>query len=148
MAIRVPGGAGGVVRQSLAEMVDLYPTILELAGVSAPHYQFGRSLVPLLDPARPDAFRDIVFAEVPEAGKQLKKGDDAAVVESVKAASDVYAPVSGEVIEGNQAIADDPSLVNSDPMGGGWFFTMKLADRSEFDGLMDEAAYQSYCDTL
>jgi glycine cleavage system H protein len=95
-----------------------------------------------------NALGDIVFAEVPDAGKRLNKGDDAAVVESVKAASDVYAPVSGEVIEGNSAIADDPSLVNSDPMGGGWFFTMKLDDPGELDGLMDEAAYQSYCDTL
>jgi glycine cleavage system H protein len=95
-----------------------------------------------------NALGDIVFAEVPDAGKRLNKDDDAAVVESVKAASDVYAPVSGEVIEGNSAIADDPSLVNSDPMGGGWFFTMKLDDPGELDGLMDEAAYQSYCDTL
>lgn len=95
-----------------------------------------------------NALGDIVFAEVPESGKQLKKGDDAAVVESVKAASDVYAPVSGEVIQGNSAVADDPSLVNTDPEGNGWFFTMKLADRSELDGLMDEAAYRDYCSTL
>jgi glycine cleavage system H protein len=95
-----------------------------------------------------NALGDIVFAEVPDAGKQFAKGDDAAVVESVKAASDVYAPVSGEVIEGNGAIADDPSLVNSDPMGGGWFFTMTLSDPGELDGLMDEAAYKAYCDTL
>ena len=95
-----------------------------------------------------EALGDIVFAEVPETGKQLKKGDDAAVVESVKAASDVYAPASGEVIQGNGAIADDPSLVNSDPEGNGWFFTMKLSDAGELDGLMDEAAYRSYCDSL
>jgi glycine cleavage system H protein len=95
-----------------------------------------------------NALGDIVFAEVPESGKQLKKGDDAAVVESVKAASDVYAPVSGEVIQGNGAVADDPSLVNSDPEGNGWFFTMKLADTGELDGLMDEAAYRDYCSTL
>src|SRR4029078_3347100 len=69
---------------------------------------------------------DIVFAEVPEAGRRVNKGQEAAVVESVKAASDVYAPVSGEVIEGNQAVADDPSLVNSDPEGGGWFFKVRL----------------------
>ena len=94
------------------------------------------------------ALGDIVFAEVPESGKQLKKGDDAAVVESVKAASDVYAPVSGEVIQGNGAIAEEPALINSDPQGNGWFFTMKLSDPSELDGLMDEAAYQAYCDTL
>lgn len=95
-----------------------------------------------------EALGDIVFAEVPDSGKQLKKGDDAAVVESVKAASDVYAPVSGEVIQGNGAIAEEPGLINSDPEGNGWFFTMKLADTSELDGLMDEAAYKAYCDTL
>ena len=95
-----------------------------------------------------EALGDIVFAEVPESGKQLKKGDDAAVVESVKAASDVYAPATGEVIQGNGAIADDPSLINSDPEGNGWFFTMKLADASELDGLMDEGAYKSYCESL
>jgi glycine cleavage system H protein len=95
-----------------------------------------------------EALGDIVFAEVPESGKQLKKGDDAAVVESVKAASDVYAPVSGEVIQGNGAIADEPGLINSDPEGNGWFFTMKLSNPSELDGLMDEAAYKEYCESL
>ena len=95
-----------------------------------------------------EALGDIVFAEVPESGKQLNKGDDAAVVESVKAASDVYAPVSGEVVQGNGAIADDPSLINSDPEGSGWFFTLKLADPGELEGLMDEAAYKAYCDSL
>ncbi|WP_037500126.1 glycine cleavage system protein GcvH [Sphingomonas jaspsi] len=94
------------------------------------------------------ALGDIVFAEVPEAGRTLSKGDDAAVVESVKAASDVYAPVSGEVVEGNAAIADEPSLINSDPQGAGWFFKMKLSDESELGGLMDEAAYQDWCKTL
>ena len=95
-----------------------------------------------------EALGDIVFAEVPDAGRTVGKGDDAAVVESVKAASDVYAPASGEVIQGNGAVADDPSLVNTDPEGNGWFFTMKLADTSELDGLMDEAAYREYCSTL
>ena len=95
-----------------------------------------------------NALGDIVFAEVPDSGKRLKKGDDAAVVESVKAASDVYAPATGEVIQGNGAVADDPSLINTDPEGNGWFFTMKLADTSELDGLMDEAAYRDYCSTL
>ena len=95
-----------------------------------------------------EALGDIVFAEVPESGKQLNKGDDAAVVESVKAASDVYAPVSGEVVQGNGAIADDPSLINSDPEGSGWFFTLKLADPGELEGLMDEVAYKAYCDSL
>ena len=91
---------------------------------------------------------DIVFAEVPEAGKQLSKGAEAAVVESVKAASDVYAPVSGEVTEGNQAVADDPALVNSDPEGAGWFFKLRLSDPAELDGLMDEAAYRDWLKTL
>ncbi len=87
---------------------------------------------------------DIVFVEVPEAGREVTKGGEAAVVESVKAASDVYAPVSGTVTEGNQAVVDDPSLVNSDPQGQGWFFRVKLADTSQLDGLMDEAAYQAF----
>ena len=94
------------------------------------------------------ALGDIVFAEVPEAGKSLAKGDDAAVVESVKAASDVYAPVGGDVIEGNPAIADDPSLINREPEGDGWFFKLKLADAGELDGLMDEAAYRAWIKTL
>jgi glycine cleavage system H protein len=90
---------------------------------------------------------DIVFVEVPEAGKQVVKGGEAAVVESVKAASDVYAPVSGEVIEGNQALVDDPALVNSDPEGEGWFFRLRLSDPAELDGLMDADAYKSFCDS-
>jgi glycine cleavage system H protein len=89
---------------------------------------------------------DIVFVEVPEAGRQVAKGGDAAVVESVKAASDVYAPVSGEVVEGNSALTDDPSLVNSDPEGEGWFFKIRLSDPSELEGLMDSDAYKSFCD--
>ncbi|WP_300975229.1 glycine cleavage system protein GcvH [Sphingomonas sp. LHG3406-1] len=91
---------------------------------------------------------DIVFAEAPEAGKQLTKGGEAAVVESVKAASDVYAPASGEVTEANPAIADDPSIINSDPEGEGWFFKLRLSDPSELDGLMDEAAYRDWVATL
>jgi glycine cleavage system H protein len=94
------------------------------------------------------ALGDIVFAEVPEPGKQLGKGDEAAVVESVKAASDVYAPVGGEVIEGNQAVADDPALVNRDPEGEGWFFKLKLTDPSEVEALMDEATYREWVKTL
>ena len=90
---------------------------------------------------------DIVFAEVPEAGRKVSKGQEAAVVESVKAASDVYAPVSGEVIEGNAALAD-PSLINSDPEGEGWFFKLKLDNPSELDGLMDEAAYREFVVSL
>ena len=95
-----------------------------------------------------EALGDIVFTEVPDAGRQLNKGQEAAVVESVKAASDVYSPVSGEVTEGNQAVADDPSLVNSDPEGEGWFFKLKLSDTSELDGLMDESAYRDWVKTL
>ena len=91
---------------------------------------------------------DIVFAEVPSVGAMLTKGGDAAVVESVKAASDVYAPVSGEVTEGNDALADDPALVNSDPEGAGWFFRLTLSDRSELEGLMDETAYRAFVDGL
>jgi len=87
---------------------------------------------------------DIVFVDVPEAGKQLGKGDEAAVVESVKAASDVYTPVSGTVTEGNAALADDPSLVNSDPEAGGWFFRITLSDPAELETLMDEAAYADF----
>ncbi|WP_265530046.1 glycine cleavage system protein GcvH [Sphingomicrobium marinum] len=91
---------------------------------------------------------DIVFAETPEAGRDVAKGDDAAVVESVKAASDVYAPVSGEVLEGNEALADNPALVNEDPEGEGWFFKLKLADTSELDGLMAEDEYRDWVKTL
>jgi glycine cleavage system H protein len=94
------------------------------------------------------ALGDIVFAEAPAAGRQLSKGDDAAVVESVKAASDVYSPVSGEVTEANPAIADDPSVINRDPEGEGWFFKVKLSDPGEVEGLMDEAAYRDWCETL
>ena len=95
-----------------------------------------------------EALGDIVFAEVPEAGKQVSKGDEAAVVESVKAASDVYAPVSGEVTEGNPAIAEDPAIINRDPEGDGWFFKLKLSDPSELEGLLDEAAYREWVTTL
>ena len=95
-----------------------------------------------------EALGDIVFAEAPEAGRQLTKGQEAAVVESVKAASDVYAPVSGEVIEGNPAIADDPAIINRDPEGDGWFFKVKLSDTGELDGLMDEGAYRDWVKTL
>jgi glycine cleavage system H protein len=90
---------------------------------------------------------DIVFVELPDAGKQVSKGGEAAVVESVKAASDVYAPVSGEVTEANQALSDDPSLVNTDPEGEGWFFRLRLSDTSELDGLMDADAYKSFCES-
>ena len=94
------------------------------------------------------ALGDIVFAEVPEQGRAVNKGDEAAVVESVKAASDIYAPIAGEVIMGNPALADDPSLVNRDPEGEGWFFKMTIADKDELDGLMDPDAYREWVKTL
>ncbi len=87
---------------------------------------------------------DIVFVDVPEEGKAVSKGDEAAVVESVKAASDVYSPVSGTVIEGNADLADNPGLVNEDADGEGWFFKLTLSDPSELEGLMDEAKYEAF----
>lgn len=91
---------------------------------------------------------DIVFVEVPDEGKQVSKGDDAAVVESVKAASDVYAPVSGTVIEGNAELADNPALVNEEPEGEGWFFKLTLSDATELESLMNDSAYQEYVSKL
>ncbi len=91
---------------------------------------------------------DVVFVEVPPAGAQVAKGKEAAVVESVKAASDVYAPVSGEVTEGNAALEADPALVNSSPEQDGWFFKLTLSDPSELDGLMDTAGYKAFVDGL
>lgn len=87
---------------------------------------------------------DVVFVEVPTPGTQVKAGGEAAVVESVKAASDVYAPVSGEVTEGNAALTDQPDLVNTAPEGDGWFFKLTLSNPAELDGLMDEAAYRDF----
>ena len=91
---------------------------------------------------------DIVFVELPEVGKQLAKGDEAAVIESVKAASELYAIVAGEVVEVNESLGDDPAQANSDPMGGGWFFKFKIADAGELDGLMDESAYKEFTASL
>ena len=91
---------------------------------------------------------DIVFVELPESGAEVSKGKDAAVVESVKAASDVYAPISGEVTEANPALDDDPALVNSSPEDEGWFFKLTISDKSELEGLMDAKAYKSFCDSL
>ena len=91
---------------------------------------------------------DVVFVELPEVGRTVKAGAAAAVVESVKAASDVYAPVSGSVTEGNAALEADPALVNSDPEGAGWFFKLALADPGELDGLMNETAYKAFVDSL
>ena len=91
---------------------------------------------------------DIVFVEVPAAGTTLAKGKEAAVVESVKAASDVFAPVSGTVTEGNPALADDPALVNTAPESEGWFFKLTIADKTELEGLMDEAVYKDLVASL
>lgn len=91
---------------------------------------------------------DIVFVEVPESGKAVEKGGEAAVVESVKAASEVYAPVSGTVTEGNGALGDAPDTVNSDPAGDGWFFKMTLSDSSQLEDLMDQSAYDAYLKDL
>ena len=87
---------------------------------------------------------DVVFVELPEAGRVLEQGKEAAVVESVKAASDVYAPVSGTVVEANQALVDGPSMVNSAAETEGWLFKIQLKDASELDGLMDESAYKAF----
>ena len=87
---------------------------------------------------------DIVFVELPDVGKSVSTGDDIAVVESVKAASELYAPISGEVTEVNEALESEPNTVNSDPMGEGWFFKMTVGDASELDNLMDEDAYKAH----
>ncbi|MBV9531336.1 MAG: glycine cleavage system protein GcvH [Bradyrhizobium sp.] len=87
---------------------------------------------------------DVVFVELPKVGRALKKKEAAAVVESVKAASDVYAPISGEVLEANEAVSSEPALLNSDAAGKAWLFKMKIADKSELGALMDEAAYKAH----
>ena len=91
---------------------------------------------------------DVVFVDVPQAGRKVAKGEACAVVESVKAASDIYAPVTGEVVEANAALADSPGDVNAEPMGKGWFFKIKLSDKGELAGLMDEAAYTDFVKSL
>ncbi|WDA42802.1 glycine cleavage system protein GcvH [Erythrobacter sp. BLCC-B19] len=91
---------------------------------------------------------DIVFVELPEVGAMIEQGKDAAVVESVKAASDVYAPITGEITEVNPALEEDPALVNSAPEDGGWFFKMTIADPGELDGLMDEDGYKAFLEGL
>ncbi|MDO8720382.1 MAG: glycine cleavage system protein GcvH [Polaromonas sp.] len=91
-----------------------------------------------------DALGDVVFVELPAVGSVFAQKDTAGVVESVKAAADVYMPVSGEVTEVNEALRDDPSLANSDPLGAGWFFKIKLSDASQLDALMDETSYTKF----
>ncbi len=95
-----------------------------------------------------DALGDVVFVDLPEVGRTYAKGEVAGVVESVKAAADVYMPLSGEVVEVNEALRADPSLANSDPLGAGWFFKVKAADVSETEGLMDAPAYDALLKTL
>ena len=91
---------------------------------------------------------DVVFVELPEIGREMAKGDEAAVVESVKAASEVYSPIGGEVTEVNGALEDEPAKVNEDPSGEGWFLKIKITDKDELSSLMDEEAYKKYCDGL
>ncbi|HJO72680.1 MAG: glycine cleavage system protein GcvH [Rhodospirillales bacterium] len=91
---------------------------------------------------------DLVFVELPDIGKKLAKGDEAAVIESVKAAGEVYAPVGGEVTEVNEALGDDPTKINTDSLGDGWIFKMSIDDEGELDGLMDEAAYEKFVEEL
>ena len=95
-----------------------------------------------------DALGDVVFVDLPEVGKTYAKGEIAGVVESVKAAADIYMPVSGEVVEVNEALRDDPSLANSDPMGHGWFFKVHVTDMAQFDELMDPPSYDALLKTL
>ena len=101
-----------------------------------------------ISPYAQEQLGDVVFVELPEVGKKIEKGKEMAVVESVKAASEVYAPISGEVAEVNNALTDAPATVNEDALGKGWFAKIKLANKSELDGLMDEAAYKAYVDGL
>ena len=95
-----------------------------------------------------EALGDVVFVELPEAGREVEEGEACAVVESVKAASDVYSPLAGTIVEPNQAIVDDPAMVNREATSGAWFFKLKLANASDFDGLMDEAGYNAFRETL
>ncbi len=95
-----------------------------------------------------EALGDVVFVELPDIGREVEEGEACAVVESVKAASDVYAPLAGRVTETNQAIVEDPSLVNREPAGEGWFFKLDVTDPAQFQTLMDEGEYQAFVETL
>lgn len=101
-----------------------------------------------ITPYAQEQLGDIVFVELPEVGRKLEKGGEAAVVESVKAASEVYAPIAGEVVEVNAALTDSPGMVNESPDGTGWFLKLKPANPAEVEALMDEAAYQAYLETI
>ena len=94
-----------------------------------------------------DALGDVVFVDLPEVGKTFAQGEVAGVVESVKASADVYMPISGEIVEVNEALRADPSLANTDPLGAGWFFKVRTSDMMEFDALMDEPAYAEFAKT-
>jgi len=107
----------------------------------------GIAVVGITDHAQ-EALGDVVFVELPEAGREVEEAEACAVVESVKAASDVYSPLAGKVVESNQAIVDDPALVNRDPTGDGWFFKIELSDPDALNELMDEAAYNAFLETL
>ena len=107
----------------------------------------GIAVVGITDHAQ-EALGDVVFVELPEAGREVEEAEACAVVESVKAASDVYSPLAGKVVESNQAIVDDPALVNRDPTGDGWFFKIELSDPDALNELMDEAAYNVFLETL
>src|SRR5690349_10976101 len=91
---------------------------------------------------------DVVFVDLPQPGRKVAKGESVAVVESVKAASDIYTPAAGEIVEANAALAESPGDVNADPMGKGWFFKLKLANKADLDGLMDQAAYDAFVKSL
>jgi glycine cleavage system H protein len=95
-----------------------------------------------------DQLGDVVFVELPEVGRQVKKGEGAAVVESVKAASDVYSPIAGEIVETNAALTDNPGTVNEAPQGDGWFLKIRIANKGEIAGLLDQAAYDDYLASL
>jgi glycine cleavage system H protein len=100
-----------------------------------------------ITPHAQDALGDVVFVDLPSVGSTLAQKEVAGVVESVKAAADVYMPISGEVTEVNEALRDDPSLANTDPLGAGWFFKVKLSDKSQLDALMDETSYTTFSAT-
>lgn len=107
----------------------------------------GAATVGITDYAQ-EQLGDIVFVELPAIGKEVAKGGEAAVVESVKAASEVYAPADGKVVAINEKLAGEPALINSSPMDSGWFFKLELANKAQLDGLMDEAAYRKFCEGL
>src|SRR5215470_16554228 len=99
-----------------------------------------------ITPYAQEQLGDVVFVELPEVGRKAEQRKEIAVVESVKAASEIFAPVSGEIVEVNKALPEQPATVNSDPLGEGWFFKLRIADKGQLDGLMDENAYKAFCE--